>query len=86
MSTQSQSALARLAADTKTACATSADVVKAANPTASKGIAYHAKAAVLVHSFYLTAASGFIVGVAACYLANKYWLNKVDSIEQTTSE
>lgn len=87
MSTQSQSALAKLAADTKTACATSADVVKAANPAASKGIAYHAKTAVLVHSFYLTAITGVIVGVAACYLANKYWLNKDDSsAEQLTSE
>ena len=86
MSNQSQSAFAKLAADTKRACATSADVVKAANPTASKGIAYHAKATVLVHSFYLTAASGFIVGVAACYFANKYWLNKNNSLERVTSD
>ncbi len=89
MSIESQAALAKLAADTKAVCATSADVTKAAlaKSTTAKatttGLGYHAKAAILAHSFYLTAAGGFVVGIAACYLANKYWLNK-NTAEQTT--
>ncbi len=86
MAIQSQSAFANLAADTKRACATSADITKAAAKPAAKGIAYHAKSAVLIHSFFLTAIGGIIVGVTAYHLANKYWLNKDKSIEQNASE
>ena len=88
MSIESQTALAKLAMDTKTVDATSADITKAALGKSSAkvtGLGYHAKVAVLAHSFYLTAAGGFVVGIAACYLANKYWLNK-DTAEQTASK
>jgi len=89
MATEAQAAaLARLAADTKAACATSADITKAANAKAaaqssSKGFAYHtkhvslhAKAAVAAHAFYFSIASGIVIGAAAFHLVNKYWLNK----------
>ena len=86
MATESQAAFARLAADTKRACATSADIAKAAGKPAAKGIAYHAKSAVLMHSFVLTAIGGVIVGIAVYHLANKYLLNKDEAVEQNTSE
>jgi hypothetical protein len=76
MTTESQAALAKLAADTKAVCATSADVTQAAAKPVAKGFVYHAKAAVLVHSIYLSAAGGILIGIAACHLANKYWLNR----------
>lgn len=86
MAIESQSAFAKLAADTKTACATSADIVKAAGKPAAKGIAYHAKATVLANSVVLTAVGGILIGIVAYHLANKYWLNKDKSIEQNASE
>lgn len=84
MAIESQSAFAKLAADTKRACATSADIAKAAGKPAAKGFAYHAKSAVLVNSFFLTAIGGVIVGAVAYHLANKYLLNKNKAIEQST--
>jgi len=86
MATESQAAFAKLAADTKRVCATSADITKTAGKPSAKGILYHAKAAVLVNSFVLTAIGGVIVGIAAYHFANKYWLNKGDTIKQGASE
>lgn len=86
MAIESQSAFAKLAVDTKRVCATSADIAKAAGKPAAKGFAYHAKSAVLVHSFVLTAIGGVIVGIAAYHLVNKYWLNKDEAIEHDTLE
>jgi len=84
MATESQAAFAKLAADTKTACATSADITKAAKAKAAakgtsyhaKAISYHAKAAVAANVFYFSIAGGVIIGVVAYHLVNKYWLNK----------
>ncbi len=83
MATESQAALAKLAADTKKACATSADISKSASSSNAKGfgyhtkhISYHAKAAVAAHAFYFSIASGIIIGAVAYHLVNKYWLNK----------
>ena len=86
MATESQAAYAKLAADTKRACATSADITKAAGKPAAKGIAFHAKSAVLMHSFVLTAIGGIVVGIVAYHLANKYLFNKDEAVEQNTSE
>lgn len=89
MATEAQAAaLARLAADTKTACATSADITKAANAKAAaeassqglafhtKHISYHAKAVIAANTFYFSVASGIVIGAVAFHLVNKYWLNK----------
>jgi len=84
MSTELQSALAKVAQSTKTACATSADVVKAAKP-GTKIVITGAKTAVLVHSIYLAALGGVIVGATAYHFANKFWLNKNNG-EQPASE
>jgi len=80
MATEFQAAMAKLAADTKRACATSADVVKAAHAqTAAKAAATGgSKAAVFTHPVLIVAAGGAIVGVVAYHLAHKYWLNKKD--------
>ncbi len=94
MATESQAAaLARLAADTKTACATSADITKAAaakakaaGKPAAKGFCSCAKAAVAAHSFYASVAGGVIIGIVAYHLVNKYWLNKDDTAEQSSAE
>ena len=91
MATELQTALAKLAADTKTACATSADVTKAAlaKPAATvtkTGFAYSAKAFILAHSVCLATSGGFIAGIAVYHLANKFWLNKGDPFEQNPSE
>ena len=83
MAIDSQSALAKLAADTKTACATSVDVVRSAKP-GTKVVVTGAKAAVLTHSIYLAALSGVVVGVVAYHLANKYWFNKDSKAEQNS--
>jgi len=86
MATELQTALAKLAADTKTACATSADVSKAAlaKPAATAtttGFAYGTKAFILAHSVCLAAGGGFIAGIAVYHLANKLWFNKNDTAE-----
>ena len=93
MATESQAAFAKLAADTKTACATSADITKAAKAKAAakaaakgtsyhaKAISYHAKAAVAAHAFYFSIAGGVVIGIVAYHLVNKYWLNKDDTAE-----
>ena len=84
MAVESQSALAKLATDTKAACATSSDVVKAAKP-GTKIVITGAKAAVFTHSLYLAAISGVILGVVAYHLVNKHWLNKDNTVEQNVS-
>ncbi len=88
MASEFQSALARLAADTITVDATSADIAKAAKAKAAaqpsakgfsyhtKAISYHAKAAVVAHVFYFSVVSGVVIGAAAYHLVSKYWLNK----------
>ena len=91
MATELQSALAKLATDTKIACATSADVAKAAiakpaAKTAATGIAYNAKAFILAHSVCLATGGGFIAGIAVYHLANKFWFNKDNTVEQNPSE
>ena len=75
MATEYQAAMARLAADTKTACATSADIVKAAKAKAAasaahvaakpaaKGTAYHAKA-ISYHAKAAVAAHSFYFTIA----------------------
>ena len=84
MATESQAAAyAKLAADTKTACATSADIAKAAaakakaaGKPAAKGFCSCAKTAVAAHSFYASIAGGVVIGIVAYHLVNKFWLNK----------
>jgi len=85
MAIESQSALAKLAADTKTACATSADVVRSAKP-GTKIAVTGAKAAVLTHSIYLAAFGGVVLGVVAYHFASKYWLNKDNMVDENLSE
>ena len=85
MAVESQSAMAKLAADTKVACATSADVVHAAKP-GTKVVVTGAKAAVLSHSIYLAVIGGAVIGVVAYHLVNKFWLNKADTVEQSISK
>ncbi|RUM43406.1 MAG: hypothetical protein DSY80_05710 [Desulfocapsa sp.] len=95
MATDSQAALAKLAADTKSVCATSSDITKAvahsssakpAATVATKNLAFHAKAAVITHSFFLIAVGGIILGAAAYHLVNKYRLNKEKAAEQIPAE
>lgn len=91
MATELQSALAKLATDTKIACATSADVAKAAiaepaAKTATSSLVCNAKALILAHSVCLAAGGGFIAGIAVYHLANKFWFNKNDTVEQNLSE
>ena len=89
MATESQAAaFAKLAADTKTACATSSDIAKAAaakakaaGKPAAKGFCSCAKAAVAAHSFYASVAGGVIIGVVAYYLVKKVWLNEDNTAE-----
>ena len=85
MATELQSALAKAAASTKRACATSVDVVKAANPSAKVAVT-GAKASVFAHSVYLSAFGGVIIGITAYYLANKYWLCKDNAVEADAPE
>lgn len=85
MAIESQSALAKLAVDTKAACATSADVIKSAKP-GTKIVITGAKAAVFTHTVYLAAISGVLVGVVTYYLVNKYWFNKADTAEESASK
>lgn len=85
MATELQSALAKVATSTKAACATSADVIQAAKP-GTKIVITGAKTAILVHSIYLAALGGFIVGLAAYHFANKRWSNKDDTVKQPASE
>ena len=84
MAIESQSALAKLAADTKTACATSADVIKTAKP-GTKIVVTGAKAAVFTHTVYLAAISGVVVGVVAYHFVSKYWFNKGNVAEESAS-
>ncbi len=94
MATESQAALAKLAAETKTACATSSDIAaKAASKQAAKGfsyhakaVSYHAKAAVGAHAFYFSVISGVVIGYVAYHLVNKFLLNKDNTAEQNSSE
>lgn len=92
MTSKSQTAaFANLAKDTIRVDATSADIAKAAKAAKvktatqkgfayhTKAISYHAQAAVAAHTFYLSIASGVVIGVAAFYLVNKFWLNKDSS-------
>lgn len=85
MAIESQSALANLAADTKIASATSADVVHLAKP-GTKIVITGTKAAIITHSVYLAAIGGAIVGIVAYHLVNKYWLNKSNTAEGNTSK
>ena len=85
-------AMAKLAADTKTACATSDDIAKAAaakakaaGKPAAKGFCSCAKAAVAAHSFYASIAGGVIVGVVAYHLVKKIWLSKENAAEQNSA-
>ena len=82
MATALQSALAKAAESTKRACATSADVIKAAKP-GTKIAVTGSKAAVCSHFISLAAVGGVIAGVAAYYLAKKYWLNKKQDTVKT---
>ena len=85
MAIESQSAMAKLAADTKAVCATSADVVKAAKP-GTKVVITGAKAAVFSNSVVLAVISGVIIGAFAYHLVNKIWLNnKGNAAEQSAS-
>ena len=91
MATELQTALAKLAADTKTACATSADVTKAAlakpaTAATSTGFGYGAKAFILAHSVSLAVGGGFIAGIAVYHLAHKFWFNKDDPLEENPAE
>ncbi len=91
MANELQSALAKLAMDTKRACATSASVTKAAlaKPAAkatTTGFAYGTKAYIMAHSVFLTAGGGFIAGLAVYHFANKLWFNKGDTVEQAPSK
>jgi len=91
MATELQSALAKLAMDTKRACATSADVTKAAlaEPAAkatTTSFVCGTKAYIIAHSVFLATGSGFIAGLAVYHLANKFWFNKDDTSEHDPSE
>jgi len=89
MATESQAAAyAKLAADTKRACATSDDIVKAAaakakaaGKPAAKGFCSCAKAAIAANSFYASIAGGVILGVIGYHIVKKFWLNNDDSAE-----
>ena len=85
MATELQSALAKAAASTKRACATSADVIRAANPSA-KIAATGAKAAIFAHSVYFAAFAGFLLGISAYYFADKLWLCKDNTDKQSESK
>lgn len=82
MATELQAALASAAESTKKVCATSADIVKAAKP-GSKAVLTGSKVAVFSHSVFFAAFGGIIVGVAACHLANKYWLNTKEDTDKS---
>jgi len=94
MATESQAAAyAKLAADTKRACATSEDIAKAAKAKAAaagkpaaKGFCSCAKAAVAAHTFYASIAGGVVIGIVTYHLVKKYWLNKEDTAEQNSAE
>jgi hypothetical protein len=76
MATEASSAFAKLAESTKTACATSADIVKSAAKPGTRAAVTGSKAAVFTHSVFFAALGGIIVGALACYFADKYWLSK----------
>ncbi|HFD86655.1 MAG TPA: hypothetical protein ENJ35_03140 [Gammaproteobacteria bacterium] len=69
------SAMAKLAETTKTACATSSDIIRRAKP-GTKAMVSGSKIAVLSHTIFLSAIGGIIIGALACHYANKYWSNK----------
>jgi hypothetical protein len=74
MATEYQAAMAKLAESTKQACATSADVVKAAAAkSGSKAATTGGAAATSSHPILLGVIGGVIVGLLAYHLASKYW-------------
>lgn len=87
MATELQAALKQVAASTKTASATSADIIQAAKAKpAAKLVATGAKTSIFTHSICLSGVSGFIVGIVAYHLVNKLWLSKKSTAQQEVSE